>query len=262
MRIHFAIQCHNFQHRLCWQLSSILQQVSANTEIPSYIEHEPIPQDLGTLPEIIIDVAYMPNNGRPTTESVIDHFRSLGLHIEKTEITDREVFAKRGLVRNIQIKNAINSDWIFFADCDNVYHPHFFCKLARELEKLDTRKCVYSVEKIHTEVEPTNAVMSQVFTNKTISRAYEKASALPDSGKSNKNVASGCMQVVKTENVNIYVNPEECRDHHLFNRGQRARSDIQFRRRMGGQHRIYLPTQIHLNHSRDKEARKHLEEQR
>jgi len=193
---------------------------------------------------------------------VISHFQSPGLNITRTMIEDREVFARRGLVRNRQIKNAINSDWIFFADCDNIYHPHFFCKLARELEKVDTNKCIYSVEKIHTEVEPTNEAMNQVYSGKTISGAYNKAKALGNCGKKNKNVASGGMQVVKTDNVDMYIEKENCRDSHMLDKGQGARSDIQFRRRMGGQHRIYLPEQVHLNHKRDKEERKHVEDQR
>jgi len=262
--IYFAIQCHNFQWRLCWQLSSIAQQISAHTELPKYQYSDPIPEDLGRMPEIIVDVAYMPGNGIPDTESVIWYYRQKGLRIVDTVVEDRELFARRGLVRNLQIKNADSrgADWLFFADCDNVYHPHFFCRLARALEKYDgPPRCIYSREKVHTEVGATDAVARLAMINKGVNYAYERAMSLPRIQKQNKNVAAGCMQVVKPEWCGgVYV--KRSNDRHLFEDGQKARSDVRFRNRIGGQHRIHLPVQAHMNHTRDKEVGYHLECQR
>ena len=56
LTIEIAIQCYNFQQRLIWMLSSILQQI-------------------GDQPNLIISIAYLPNNGNPTTESIINFFK-------------------------------------------------------------------------------------------------------------------------------------------------------------------------------------------
>jgi len=263
MDIHFAIQCHNFQQRLCWQLSSISQQLSAHTELPQHQFHEPIPEDLGRHPDVTVDIAYMPDNGYPMTESVIWHFRRMGVNIHETIITDRDLFARRGLVRNIQVENAWGSDWIFFADCDNVYHPHFFCRLARALEQVDGEGCYFSRAKYHTDVKATKPFADLTLQNKSINYSYERACKIPRIEKANKNVAAGCMQVVRTERTGgYYVEKRKCRDSHLFDKGQRARSDIGFRKRMGGSVALDLPVQVHLNHRRDKEEGAHLNVQR
>ena len=60
----------------------------------------------------------------------------------------------------------------------------------------------------------------------------------------------------------VYVPAEETKDHHLFDRGQKARSDIQFRKRMGGTTLVDLPVQVHLQHKRDGEEGKHIDDQR
>jgi hypothetical protein len=242
--IYFAVQCHNFQLRLAWQLSSILQQVGA--------------------PEITIDVAHMPVNGRPTTELVCAKFRNKGMTIRETVIEDPDLFAKRGLVRNCQIQNA-DADWMFFADCDNVYPPEFFRCLQQRLDELgeDHDGVLYVKEKKHTERE-IDKWMQLVYIQPCIRFAYRRAAEMPMSGKRNKGAAAGCMQVISCKRLDYYVDPAKCRDSHLFKSGQRAKSDKQFRRRMGGSHRIHLdcPPQIHLNHQRDKEAGRHLEGQR
>jgi len=70
------------------------------------------------------------------------------------------------------------------------------------------------------------------------------------------------LSAIELRNEGVYVDPEKCKDSHLLRQGQRAKSDVQFRRSMGGTTRIKLPTQIHLNHRRDKEEGQHLTEQR
>jgi hypothetical protein len=232
------------------------------TELPKYQFSDPIPEDLGAMPEIIIDIAHMPDNGIPSTEAVIGHYRGKGLRIRPTVVEDREVFARRGLVRNLQTANAENADWIFYADCDNVYHPHFFCRLARALEQYDGPPCcIYSREKIHTQVKPTNQLARLALTNMGIHYAYERAMKIPRIEKTNKRVAAGCMQVVKPKWTKGYY-VKRANDRHLFDSGQKARSDIRFRRRIGGSHCIDLPTQVHMNHTRDKEVGYHIEDQR
>jgi hypothetical protein len=72
MKIQVAVQSHYFQRRLCWMLSSMVQQVG-------------LPDDF----ILEASIAYMPGLGDPTTEAVIKHFReNEGLPIHECVYTD------------------------------------------------------------------------------------------------------------------------------------------------------------------------------
>ena len=81
--IDLFIQCHNFQHRLTWMLSSILQQNCDISRIKIYIDS-------------------LANNGCPTTEETIKVFKP-NLNITHIIHSDLNVFSKRGFVRNNDI---------------------------------------------------------------------------------------------------------------------------------------------------------------
>jgi len=249
MKMLFAIQCHNFQHRLCWQLSSLLEQEKCGMDL-------------------IVDIACMKDNGTPTTRTIANHFFDEGLYVDLNVFDDTDVFAKRGLVRNKQVEMAIDQkfDWIFFADCDNVYPPNFFKLLVDELKTTKATNCIYCPSKKHTDIEATNQAV-KIDQDLYIKNTFKKASAIPTIVKYNKRTAAGCMQVCRVQDIidnakGRYVRPRSCKDRHLFNQGQKARSDMQFRKCMGGSTMINLPQQIHLNHYRDKELGYHSEEQR
>jgi len=223
------------------------------------------------VPEIVVDVAHLPNNGSPhTTEAILQEFSERGLRVHQNVYKYSSApFGYRGIVRNKQIWNAfeVDADWIFFADCDNVYHPDFFTKLKVYLKDTKATNCITSSVKDHTEVAATNLVMDSFDEYIVIDNSYELASKIPVSRTRNRGVAAGCMQVVRPKdiqdkNYGVYVEPQKCKDRNMLKQGQRAKSDIQFRRYMGGTTNIPLPKQIHLNHRRDKEEGKHLEEQR
>ena len=254
MKFTIALVCHNFQQRLCWMLSSIVQQSC-------------FPFD------IVIDIACRRHNGIPSTESIAHKFNQTGLKIRLTYVDDIDIFAKRGLVRNLQIKNAIEDErnYIWFADADHVYQPETFFELIQWLNVngKETHACIFSRYKAHTEVQATNRLMYE-YSDKSlyIPSAFLKAISLPTIQHSDKNrLAPGNMQIVAMEDIinlsgGVYVNPDDCRDNHLFKKGQRAYSDIHFRQRIGKSVAIKLPLQLHLNHARDKEAKKHIEVQR
>ena len=113
LKISVLIHCYNYQHRLCWMLSSILQQE-------------------GYVPEISINISHGENNGDPTTESVCNFFREEGLDITQT-IVDQDNVRNRSHSRETQIKN-LDSDWVVFADCDMVYDPLFFDDMQKQLK--------------------------------------------------------------------------------------------------------------------------------
>lgn len=243
--IDLCIQCHNFQRRLNWLFSSILQQKDFD------------------ISKIKINIASLYENGNPTTEEVVEFFSREGLDISLLHFYNVEVFAKRGLVRNRQIE-VTNSDWLFFADADNVYHPEFFRELLDKLK--DKTRIFTSINKAHTDIDITNYVVNSIKYPSIIDSSFDKASNLEFIEKHNRKVAAGCMQLVKRTVINkngdgLYV--DRSNDHHLFKNGQKAYSDKLFRNRLGIRTTFLdLPLQIHLNHLRDKEVGYHLEYQR
>ena len=272
MLIYFAIQCHNFQWRLCWQLSSIVEQQGKGTKRGNeHREYAKKYRRLAELPQIVVDVACMPNNGHPDTESIATAFQHQGLDVRLTTVKDRATFGKRGLVRNLQLDNAYaaHADWIYFADCDHIYAPDYFSKLGYRLRK-KYAKCdnvITCPHKWHTTKPEADALARLAKSKPFLSNAYERVHALPHTGKRNAPIAAGCCQIIRPDviwakNDGLYCTPAQCRDSDMFKK-QAARSDLWFRRRMGGTTTIWdIPLQIHMDHDRDKEFGYHIEEQR
>ena len=95
MLLEIAIHCYNYQHRLCWMLSSLLQQK-------------------GDIPNIVVNVSFALNNGDPSTEEVCKFFKEKGLNIIET-IVPEEKAHNRAVARNLQVAST-KSDFMLFAD--------------------------------------------------------------------------------------------------------------------------------------------------
>jgi len=147
------------------------------------------------------------------------------------------------------------------ADCDIIYHPDFFRSLADKLEHITERSTYYSRAKYHTTVEDGDAAARLALYEPVLHRAYARALEVPRIQKTNKKVAAGCCQIVKPEWTDGYY-VKNSNDRHLFKQGQKARSDIRFRKRIGPSIDLELQPQITLNHIRDKEIGHHSEAQR
>ena len=237
-----------FQHRLCWMLSSLLQQV-------------------GDVPDIVFSIGYPIDNGDPTTEEVISFFRKQGLHIREIPYDSMETIQYRGLVRNEQLWRS-DADWILFADTDMTYSPLFFEDLSKQLrgEDLKDEKCLISASRVSLHKD-----FCKDFFNKWDKHKYpcvvEKAGVLHDWPvfQNSRNCGAGYFQLVNREHVmsefGWYVDPSHCKDRS-WEKGQKARSDTQFRSMVGGVRKINTLPQFHLNHERDNEAGYHLTLQR
>jgi hypothetical protein len=249
--ITIAIQCHNYQKRLCWMLSSLAEQ--AATEL------------------FIVDVAHIPENGSPSTPSIIALFGSK-LNIKSSVWDDYAIFQKRGFVRNRQLQEC-STEWILFSDCDMVYHPEYFSRLQEELETKHARaKYMLSAGRFSTTKESANELVNSTVREcpAQVLNAYARAEALPKALRSN--VGAGFSQLINVKNAphgGYYVAAESNADWSWSSRFHKTRSDLQFRKRIGrlGGSRRKLPewfsmSLIHLNHNRDKEFSRHLEEQR
>jgi hypothetical protein len=114
LTIEICIHCFNYQKRLDWMLSSVLQQK-------------------GNVPNIIINISHCPNNGNPSTESVISLFREKGLNIKETMLTEQEM-SNRAIARNRQATET-TADYILFSDSDLVYSEEFFEDLQKNIKE-------------------------------------------------------------------------------------------------------------------------------
>ena len=250
--ITIAIQTHNFQHRLCWMLSSILQQEFFN------------------LHDITVHIAFMAKNGTPSTESVIQYFQSKGLRIKTKTYNQLRHFEQRGIVRNRQLKYC-KTPWLLFADSDMVYSRTFFHALYLHLEESQpsARRSVITAGRIsqpNDQKDATDCLVESMAYPQVIADPFERCQILPK--KQMSNVGAGFFQLVNINECNhggYYVDPLKCADRRWTEKGQKARSDAQFRRRIGKKYKLpdwFSTHQIHLNHARDKEAGEHLEIQR
>jgi len=240
--ITIAIQCHNFQRRLCWMLSSLVGQ------------------------PVVVDVAHMPDNGTPRTEAVVDHFRGLGLAVHSTVFEDYAQFQYRGLTRNAQVQNCA-TPWICFADTDMVYRGDYWNMIRGDIERgaisMDYPG-MYTAGRMSNPPEAADALVASLNGEMHIQHAFARTAVLPLIRRSN--VGAGYFQMLRTELCDgYYVPADTCRDHGWTNTYSKCRSDQQFRHRIGAKTRLprwYTQHAIHLNHARDNEAGHHLEVQR
>ena len=247
MLIELAVSCHNFQHRYCWMLSSILEQKGYS------------------LNDFILNTAYIRNTGNPTTEEVLKMFEDAGIvNFTHTAYEDEKEFQYRGLVRNRQLKESY-ADWIWFGDCDMLVHPHFLmeCKaLLQNPQYSDTDVC-FVVGRSSIGYMACNRLIAGYMYPQVITKPWDAVGALPQYKQ--KNVGAGYCQIVNVryvkEHVGHYVDPYKNLDLNWGRRYAKARSDTQFKRAMCKK-RSKLPWFVHLQHHRDSDVLTHLEEQR
>jgi hypothetical protein len=231
MTIEIVIHCYSYQHRLNWMLCSILQQK-------------------GKIPNIIVSVSYLADNGNPTTEKVLDFFEDKGLNIIRLPL-EKGQESNRAIPRNIRTEKT-EADWILFADCDLVYDPLFFEDLKTKLESdkyrnvevvmgadrhsLDIPFCIKYFEEDKREYPCIIDNISEIAKN------------WPKRKISGKHVAAGYFQLASVKVI---------RNKKLVYSGRRrdvwraTRSDREFRIIMGGRVPIDVLPMYHLNHDRN-----------
>ena len=252
------VQCHNFQRRLCWQLTSLLAQ-----ELPEGVD-------------LSVSVAAMRGNGDPTTEEVVEFFMDKGLDVRLCPYDDIETFQRRGLTRNRQLAET-SAEWAFLADSDMIYPPDFVDRMFKYLwkreEKGKSLLRVFHGRRWSTELEPTvelvddSAVLSGVDIvpyPRVVDGYWEMAEALPSKRRPDR--CAGYMHLIHVPSLKEYngglYQPEGVVLDRSWRKGQKARSDLWLKKRIGKAKVRGLPKQIHLQHPRDNEAGRHLEDQR
>ncbi|MFA7219310.1 MAG: glycosyltransferase family A protein [Synergistaceae bacterium] len=230
MNIEICIHCFSYQRRLCWMLSSILQQK-------------------GDIPSIAVSISYVANNGDPTTEKVIEYFTAKGMKIIPVELEEKDK-GNRAIPRNIRAKET-EADWILFADCDHVYDPFFFEDIKRQLESdefknetrvigadrhsLDIKFCMEYFDKDKTEY-PSE-----------IENVADIVSKWPVQWIHGRNIAAGNFQLANVKTIKDKGGVYSGRKRDFW---RRTKSDRQFRVHMGGRVSMIVKNQYHLNHDR------------
>jgi len=232
-----AIQCHHFEHRLCWMLSSLIGQ------------------------PVAVDIAHLSTG---LTWQVCEKFAGL-VDIRQTVYHDIDVLQYRGITRTRQLQQC-KTPYILFADTDMVYHPEFFARLLGELDGLGDREMLTCGRwsQPNEQRRFTRRMIDQEQPYPTVvSDPWGKADSLPK--KRRGNVGAGFFQLVRVADCDgCYVDAENCRDHGWTDTYSKCRSDQQFRKRFTRKAapRWYSENQIHLNHLRDNELGHHTEAQR
>jgi len=231
LSIEICIHTFRYQRRLCWMLSSLLQQK-------------------GDVPKFTINISHCTDDGKPTTEEVCKFFRDNGLNIVETIVTREEV-SNRAIARNRQA-TATMADYILFVDSDMVYDPYFFDSLHKRLRtelrdirlvmgadrhSLDDKFCIKYFED-DKETYP-----------REIENVAEIATKWPVKWVCGRGTCPGNFQLAKVKVVKekagglITGTPK---DHWRLTKGDRA-----FRVRMGGRYAIEnTKPMYHLNHDR------------
>lgn len=229
MNLEICIHCFNYQRRLTWMLSSILQQE-------------------GDIPNITVSISYLPGNGNPTTESVIDTFRNKGMNIISVPLTEKEV-PNRAIPRNMRVKDT-SADWILFADSDLVYSKDFFADIKSQLlgsfaneekvigadrRSLDDAFCIKYFEEDKTVYPCIIDDVASITENWPVKRIR------------GKDVAAGYFQLANVKAIHkrggVYT-------HTKRDFWRATRSDRGFRCQMGGRVGMDVKPIWHLNHDR------------
>ncbi|MBD3284627.1 glycosyltransferase [Candidatus Uhrbacteria bacterium] len=242
MNLLIATMSYHFERRHCWQLSSLLQQK-------------------GDIPNLIIDIAYVKDEGNPKTTELIRFFRNEGLEIVETPHDKLKTFQYRGLLRNEQIAKS-DADWVLFNDADIVYPPNFLESLKTLLASdkyKDMKKCVHG-PKATTNLEKTNEYVNSLMYPQIIKNVYDCTKQL--NPRSRRSTGAGYCQIyslhkIKEFNGGYYVYPDRCRDKK-WKKNQQAhpsKSDTQLRREWGLEI-ADLPIQVHLQHERPYELQR------
>ncbi len=249
MTIEILIFCHHFQRRICWVLSSLLQQEKHSLEI-------------------IVNISGLEkDNGTPSNRDVAAFFREKGLDVRLTEYETKEQIAKPSLLKNDQIQNS-SADWIQCHSADHVFSPGYFHSVEENIKQFPNEiRVMGSGNKTHTHDRATDRMLEGQFEDARteageedvpvyVVGAFSEALRIQDIDEKVGRGAGGHFffrrEACMVQTGGFYATVEECKDRHLFDVYMNTRSDPGFRSRMGGINKIRLAPLRHLNHERSK----------
>jgi hypothetical protein len=165
---------------------------------------------------------------------------------------------------------------MLFADTDMIFHTRFFYRMIELITTDDQYKDYEGImtcgrwSQDNSIIEKTNQFVNLLVYDKPayIVDIWSLADTKLDK-VSRSNVGAGFFQLINMKKCNhdgFYVEEDKCKDYDWEEKGQKAKSDQQFKRRIGFKKRMpswFSEAQMHLNHERDNMFNgKHLEDQR
>jgi len=228
MAIEICTVCYNFQRRWALQLASLIQQI------------EP--------PDFLINIAYVDGNGNPDVKTVVNFYEQKGLQFKLTPYD--ETLKTRGFIRNLQVQNS-SEEWLFFNDCDLIYHPHFFGQIKIYLDP-SSKELLGFNPLAHTNIETANRFFDNF--QMYVSSAYDVAKSFGITKVTGRGIVNGGGQLVRRQVVlnkckGHYVRSDYSNDRPMGFNG--TRSDIRFRRKFRRRRVISdMPMNIHAEHYR------------
>lgn len=241
-QIEVVISCYYFQRRMCWMLSSLLEQEKV---------------------KIIPNIAFLSNDeGVPSTRNVIDYFDCMyrdkfGTRIKLLEIIDPNLFTSRGMIRNEQMQRIHpNSDYILFADCDHVYDPLFFYEFTNLADKHMNEIAIFSVARISHDQPDVMEDKIQKFDPypKYVPKAHKEFHT-DFKLRMTSNVAAGNCQMIQKGTVGemdySYTGHQIGKDGGIIKGSSKFGSDRVFKKRVGNIVKFKtVNNQYHLQHLR------------
>jgi len=198
------------------------------------------------------------------------HFNENHFNV-KLNLYHKDIFAFRGLTRNVDFKLADHDSWILFADCDHIYRKDFLHNLFNAIENKHYKNSdvMYTTHRFSMAEGYGNKLVDGNWSLRSPRYTIPCVDMLIDESNLRKtsNVGAGNTQLIEVKQFpdRVYVNPSTCKDKNLFDKGCHPKSDIQFRRSCSKVIKINDPNivQYHLNHSRhDSDNKEAINEQR
>jgi len=235
MTIEIDIHCYYYQVRLCWMLSSILQQQ-------------------GDCPDLVINISHAENDGKPTTRDVCGFFRDRGLNIIETIVLQEQV-SNRAIARNIQVDRAClekDVDWMFFTDCDMIYDPMFFADLRQNIRPFAEDLRVISADRTSLKRHYCNNYLTDnpMEYPCVIEKVAHKVSKWNVFYVGGGEKAAGYMQLASIFAIEKMCGSKysvESKDNY-----SKCITDRRFRKVFEGINKIKTLPQYHLNHDRNR----------
>ncbi len=272
MKILVASYVYSYQKRYWWQLSSLVAQtpyqgfpVPCIHALASVCEEDPYL----SYSDLMLDAFPWTDTYQP---------KCAGWHgVTLDRWLNKIAYGRRGLVRNKQLHIALyesEADWLLFNDADMVYHPNFFSHLGNLLATGQHEGVPYAeCSKVLATYRDTmsfedgyKVIDSELYDGCPIVNPYGKVQSLAKvyPASHHKISGAGFFQLVNVPLLRKRIREEPSLGVYVpLSRGLRCdadiftpgasictKSDIVFRKRLGGIVPIPCLPQIHINHYR------------
>ena len=226
MKIEIVLSCLKFQCRLCWMLSSLMQQTTKNFSVT---------------------IVTIPNDGEPSTEEVVKCFSNIDI---KILYVNEKYASKRGIHRDLALRKSL-SQWLLFTDSDVVFSPTFIEECNKYCIEKNSAFLFHCIRN-STYIEETDEIISSFIYPCVVSDVYDVVKTLKNKKMSCR--CAGYCHLVNREFLNsrmggVYFGNKRRDNFWAFS------SDVKFKKRflsVGG--KIVIMQNLflyHLNHLRN-----------